>query len=199
MPTATAPRENSHSTSTCNSARRIRTRNSNSQQQRRRRRGGQDEDGDLWLILRRSCENESDWQGRPLHKHTRSTYSRPAERGRQIDRYGPDDHCTETTGTRERHLRDDGIVEHRATSEDSYITFVSTVTVTAVTYLGFECRSVHDGERRGITVKLTAKYVDECLDIVQLQNAKAVMTSLTEQKILNLHDETTACDQVQHS
>ena len=32
-----------------------------------------------------------------------------------------------------------------------------------------------------------------------LQNAKAVMTPWTEQKRLNLHDETTACDQVQHS
>ena len=41
-----------------------------------------------------------------------------------------------------------------------------------VTYLGFEYRSVHDGARRGFTVKPTAKYVDECLDIVQLQNAK---------------------------
>ena len=68
-----------------------------------------------------------------------------------------------------------------------------------VTYLGFEYRSVHDGDRRGFTVKPTAKYVDECLDIVQLQHAKAVMTPLTEQKSLNLHDETTACDQVQHS
>ena len=48
-------------------------------------------------------------------------------------------------------------------------------------------------------MKPTAKYVDECLDIVQLQHAKAVMTPLTEQKSLNLHDETTACDQVQHS
>ena len=48
-------------------------------------------------------------------------------------------------------------------------------------------------------MKPTAKYVDECLDIVQLQYAKAVMTPLTEQKSLNLHDETTACDQVQHS
>ena len=42
----------------------------------------------------------------------------------------------------------------------------------------------------------TAKYVDECLDIVQLQYAKAVMTPLTEQKSLNLHDETTGCDQI---
>ena len=48
-------------------------------------------------------------------------------------------------------------------------------------------------------MKPTAKYVDECLDIVQLQHAKAVLTPLTEQKSLNLHDETTACDQIQHS
>ena len=60
-------------------------------------------------------------------------------------------------------------------------------------------RSVYDGDRRGFTVKPTAKYVDECLDIVQLPNAKAVMTPLTEQKRLNLHDETTARDQVRHS
>ena len=48
-------------------------------------------------------------------------------------------------------------------------------------------------------MKPAAKYVDEFLHIVQLQNAKAVMTPLTEHKSLNLHDETTACDQVQHS
>ena len=48
-------------------------------------------------------------------------------------------------------------------------------------------------------LKPTAKDVDECLDIVQLQNAKGVMTPSTEQKSLNLHDETTVCDQVQHS
>ena len=65
-----------------------------------------------------------------------------------------------------------------------------------VVYLGFEHRSAHDGERRGFTVKPNAKYVDECLDIVQLQNAEAVTTPLTEQKSLNLHDETTVCDQV---
>ena len=76
---------------------------------------------------------------------------------------------------------------------------VSTVLVSDVTYLGFENRSVHDGDRRGFTVEPTAKYLDECLDIVQLQYAKAVMTPLTEQKSLNLHDETTACDQVQYS
>ena len=87
----------------------------------------------------------------------------------------------------------------RVTSKDKYITIVSTVLMTAVTYLGFEYRSVHDGDRREITVKPAAKYADECLDIVQLQYAKAVMTPLTEQESLNLHDETTACDQVQHS
>ena len=48
-------------------------------------------------------------------------------------------------------------------------------------------------------MKPTAKYVDECLDIVQLQHARAVMTPLTEQKSLNLQDKTTACDQIQHS
>ena len=68
-----------------------------------------------------------------------------------------------------------------------------------VVYMGFEYRSAHEAERRGFTVKLTDKDVDECLGIVQLQHAKAVMTPLTEQKSLNLHDQTTACDQVQHS
>ena len=48
---------------------------------------------------------------------------------------------------------------HCITSEDRYTTIVSTVVVTAVTYLGFEYRSVHDGDRRGFTVKPTAKYV----------------------------------------
>ena len=33
-----------------------------------------------------------------------------------------------------------------------------------VVYLGFEYRSAHEAERRGFTVKPTAKYVDECLD-----------------------------------
>ena len=51
---------------------------------------------------------------------------------------------------------------HCVTFEDKYITFVSTVTVTAVTFLGFEYRSVHDGDRRGFTMKPTAKYVQSC-------------------------------------
>ena len=50
------------------------------------------------------------WQSRPLYKHSRSAFSRAAERGRQIDRYWPDHHCTEVTGTQDRHQRDDGIV-----------------------------------------------------------------------------------------
>ena len=41
----------------------------------------------------------------------------------------------------------------RVTSEDRYITFVSTVTVTAVTYLGFEYRSVHDGAKNILKIK----------------------------------------------
>ena len=80
-----------------------------SQHQRRRQRG-QDGDGDLRSILRASCENESDWQSRQLHKHSWSTCSIPAERGRQIDRFWPDHHCSETTRTQERHLRDDRVV-----------------------------------------------------------------------------------------
>ena len=62
-------------------------------------------------------------------------------------------------------------------------------------YLGFEYQSVHEAGRRGFTVKPTDKYVDECLDIVQLRNAKVVTTPLTELKSTNLHDETTVCDQ----
>ena len=67
-----------------------------------------------------------------------------------------------------------------------------------VVALGFEYRSVHEAEHRGFTMKPTDKCVDECLDI-EKQNAMAVMTPLTEQKSTNLHDETTVCDQVQHT
>ena len=106
MPTATAPMEIPTVPSTCTSARKTRIRDASSQQ-----RGGQDEDGDLRPILHESCENEGDWQSRPLLKHSRSVYSKAAERGRQIDRYWPDHHYTEVTGTQERHQRNDGIVE----------------------------------------------------------------------------------------
>ena len=58
-------------------------------------------------VLRGPCENEIDWQGRPLHKQSWST---PAERGRQVDRYWSDHHYTEVTGSQERHQRNDGIV-----------------------------------------------------------------------------------------
>ena len=65
--------------------------------------------------------------------------------------------------------------------------------------LGFEYQSVHEACRRGSTVKPTDKYVGECWDIDQLRNAKAGMTPLTELKSTNLHDETTVCDQAQHT
>ena len=68
-----------------------------------------------------------------------------------------------------------------------------------VTYLGVEYKSVHEAGRKGFTVKPTNKYLDECLDIVQLRNAKAVMTPLTELRSTNLHDETTVCYQAQHT
>ena len=42
---------------------------------------------------------------------------------------------------------------HCVTSKDRYITIVSTVAVTAAVYLGFEHRSVHDGDGRRFTVK----------------------------------------------
>ena len=48
-------------------------------------------------------------------------------------------------------------------------------------------------------MKHANKYADECLDSVQLRSAKAVMTPLTELKSTNLHDETTVCDQAQHT
>ena len=41
---------------------------------------------------------------------------------------------------------------HCVTSEDKFITIVSTVMLTAVTDLGFEYRSEHDGDRRGFTM-----------------------------------------------
>ena len=68
-----------------------------------------------------------------------------------------------------------------------------------VVYLGFEYQSVHEAGCRGFTVKLTDKYLDKCFDMVQLRNAKAVVTPLTELKSTNLHDETTVCDQAQHT
>ena len=68
-----------------------------------------------------------------------------------------------------------------------------------VVYLGFEYQRVYETGRRGFTVKPTNKYLDECLDILQLRNAKTVLTPLTELKSTNLHDETTVCDQAQHT
>ena len=48
-------------------------------------------------------------------------------------------------------------------------------------------------------VRPTSKYVDERLDHVQLQNAKNAVTPVTEQNSSNVHNETNACDQVQHA
>ena len=62
-------------------------------------------------------------------------------------------------------------------------------------YLGFEYRSVQKPERRGFAVKPTAMYVDECLEIVHLQNARLVVRSLMQETSANLHDDTTMCDQ----
>ena len=67
-----------------------------------------------------------------------------------------------------------------------------------VVHSGFAHRGIQESGRTGFAVVPTAKYVDECLDVVQLQNAKLVVTTLTEQKSSNLHDETTVCNQVQH-
>ena len=68
-----------------------------------------------------------------------------------------------------------------------------------VVYLGFEYRSDQELERRGFAANTTAKYADECLDLVHLQTAKPVVTLLTEQKSAKVHDETPVCDQAQHT
>ena len=147
-------------------------------------------------ILHESCENESDWQSPPTF--SKRLFQLLSEDDKSID-------TGQIIVTQKLQVRKNDINAtmvswgKRVISVDRYITIVSIVLMTAVTYLGFEYRSVHDGDRRGFTVKPTAKYVDECLDIVQLHHAKAVMTPLTEQKSLNVHDETTVCDQVQHS
>ena len=41
-----------------------------------------------------------------------------------------------------------------------------------VVYLEFGYRSVQEPERGGFAVKPTAKYVDECLELVHVHNAK---------------------------
>ena len=68
-----------------------------------------------------------------------------------------------------------------------------------VVYCGFEYRNVQDPNLRGSALKPTAKYVDECLHLVHLQNATPVVTPLTEEKSDNLHDETSVCDQAEHA
>ena len=194
-----------------------------SQHQRRRRCDGQDEDGDLWLILRRSYEKT-----KVIGKVVRYTNILG---GLVPDLVNEHDKLIDTgqiiIAQKLLECKNDIHVTmvswgHCVTSKDGYTLFCakpvtlekfwSQITKLVVikrgealnpripvTYLGFEYRSVHDGDRIGFTVKPTATYVDECLNIVQLQHAKAVMTPLTEQKSLNLHCETTACGQVQHS
>ena len=44
-------------------------------------------------------------------------------------------------------------------------------------------------------MKPTAMYVDECLEIVHLQNARLVVRSLMQETSANVHDDTTMCDQ----
>ena len=68
-----------------------------------------------------------------------------------------------------------------------------------VVYLGFEYRSAQKPERRGFAVTPAAMYVDECLEIVHLHNAKPVVTPLMQQTSANLHDDTTVCDQAEHA
>ena len=51
--------------------------------------------------------------------------------------------------------------------------------------LGFEYRRYEEPERKAFAVKRNAKYVDKCLDLVHLQNAKPVVTPLTEHNIHN--------------
>ena len=49
-------------------------------------------------------------------------------------------------------------------------------------YLGFAYLSAHEAERKGFTVKPAAKYVDECLDVVQLHTAKGSDDAFDETK-----------------
>ena len=88
---------------------------------------------------RGSCENEGDWQSRPLHNILEAPIPDLLnEDGKLID-------TGQSIISQKLQERENDIHEmmvswgHCVTSEDKYITFVSTVTVTAVTYLGFEC------------------------------------------------------------
>ena len=109
MPTATAPMEIPTAPPPGTSAGRAHTRDTSSQEPRRRRCGGHDGDGDLRPIQRGSCENEGDWQSRPLHNiHEAPIPELLNEDGKLIDNW-PDHHSTLVTSTQERHLCDDGI------------------------------------------------------------------------------------------
>ena len=108
--------------------------------------GGQDEDGDLRPILRGSYENEGDWQA------VRYTNILGAPRPNLLNEDGKLIDSGQIIIAQKLLERKNDIYvmmvswRHCVTPKDRYITVVSTVTVTAVTHLGFEYRSVHDGE-----------------------------------------------------
>ena len=59
---------------------------------------------------------------------------------------------------------------------------------------------VQESGRRRFTVRPTAKYVDECLALVQLQNGILVVRPLTRSRGVRIYaTKTTARDQVQHA
>ena len=105
------------------------------------------------------AKTKSDWQSRPLHKHSLKAPIPKLlnEDGKLID-------TGQIIITQKLQVPKNDInammvsAGKRVTSVDKYITIVSTILVTAVTYLGFEYRSVHDGDRRGFTVKYTDKF-----------------------------------------
>ena len=110
----------------------------------------------------------------------------------------PDHHCTQVTGTQERHLRDDGIVGTLCHFQGQLHHYHEHCRSDRCNLLGVRVPKKTRWRPQKIHSE-TYCQVRGRMDTLQLQNAKAVMTPLTEQKSLNLHDETTICDQVQHS
>ena len=54
---------------------------------------------------------------------------------------------------------------------------------TVVVCSGFEHCSIQESGRRGFAVRLAAKYVDECLDLVQIQTAKPVVYAVDGRRV----------------
>ena len=52
-----------------------------------------------------------------------------------------------------------------------------------VVCLGSECFSFQESGRKGFAVRPTSKYLDECLDLVQLQNGKHLVTLLADRRV----------------